>query len=173
MQRIWPFPQRWPSNSLLSQYPWILPQTGDFDPKQKVWKGFWKGWGKIHLVNDKKILLLDDNKDLLLIVQIILKAQGYEVVQACCVDEAAQKIRIHHPSLILMDVFIKEEDGREFCSLLKSSPDTNNVKVIMMSGIDSENASLYAIGADDFIAKPFNYDDLLDKVQRQMMQVVA
>ena len=124
-------------------------------------------------MRDKKILLLDDNKDLLLIVQIILKAQGYEVVQACCVDEAAQKIRIHHPSLILMDVFIKEEDGREFCSQLKHDSATDDIKVIMMSGIDAENESLYAIGADDFIPKPFNYDELLDKVQRQMTAVEA
>lgn len=124
-------------------------------------------------MRDKKILLLDDNKDLLLIVQIILKAQGYEVVQACCVNEAAQKIKVHHPSLILMDVFIKEEDGREFCSQLKHDSTTDGIKVIMMSGIDAENESLYAIGADDFIGKPFNYDELLDKVQRQMTAVEA
>ncbi|HVF97483.1 MAG TPA: response regulator [Flavisolibacter sp.] len=124
-------------------------------------------------MREKKILLLDDNKDLLLIIQIILKAQGYEVVKACCVDEAAQKIKIHHPPLILMDVFIKEEDGREFCSQLKHNADTNDIKVIMMSGIESENDSLYAIGADDFIQKPFDYDELLNKVQRQMMQVEA
>ncbi|RYF78188.1 MAG: response regulator [Chitinophagaceae bacterium] len=76
------------------------------------------------MVSEKKILLLDDNKDLLLIVQIILKSQGYDVVQACCVDEAAQKIRVHKPALILMDVFIKEEDGREFCSQLKRDEET-------------------------------------------------
>ena len=124
-------------------------------------------------MSEKKILLLDDNKDLLLIVQIILKAQGYEVVQACCVEEAAQKIKIHKPSLILMDVFIKEEDGREFCSQLKRENDTNNIKVVMMSGIESDNNLLYQIGADDFIQKPFDYNDLLEKVQRQMSQVAA
>lgn len=124
-------------------------------------------------MSNKKILLLDDNKDLLLIVQIILKGQGYEVVQACCVDEAAQKIKIHHPSLVLMDVFIKDEDGREFCSQLKHDTSTDSIKVIMMSGIDAENESLYAIGADDFIPKPFNYDELLEKVQRQMTAVEA
>jgi two-component system response regulator VicR len=124
-------------------------------------------------MSDKKILLLDDNKDLLLIVQIILKAQGYEVVQSCCIEEASQKIKVHQPSLILMDVFIKEEDGREFCSQLKHNAGTDAIKIIMMSGIDEENESLYAVGADDFIPKPFNYDELLEKVQRQMTQVEA
>ena len=129
--------------------------------------------GKTNIVSEKKILLLDDNKDLLLIVQIILKAQGYEVVQSNCVEEAAQKIKIHRPSLILMDVFIKEEDGREFCSQLKKDADTGNIKVIMMSGIESDNDLLYTIGADDFIQKPFDYNELIDKVQKQMVQVAA
>jgi len=124
-------------------------------------------------VSEKKILLLDDNKDLLLIVQIILKSQGYDVVQACCVDEAALKIRVHKPALILMDVFIKEEDGREFCSQLKRDEETSQIKVVMMSGIESDNALLYQIGADDFIQKPFDYNDLITKVQRQMTGVEA
>ena len=124
-------------------------------------------------MSEKKILLLDDNKDLLLIMQIILKAQGYDVVQACCVEEAAQKIKIHRPTLILMDVFIKEQDGREFCSSVKRESETSNIKVIMMSGIESDNDSLYLIGADDFIQKPFDYNELLEKVQKQMMQVEA
>lgn len=128
---------------------------------------------KPNIVREKKILLLDDNKDLLLIMQIILKQQGYDVVQACCIEEAAQKIRVHNPSLILMDVFIKDQDGREFCSQLKHDSDTQNIKVIMMSGIESENDLLYAIGADDFIPKPFDYNELIEKVQRQMMQVEA
>lgn len=129
--------------------------------------------GKFKPVCDKKILLVDDNKDLLLIMQIILKAQGYDVVQACCLDEAAQKIKIHQPPLLLMDVFIREEDGREFCSRLKKQPATNATKIILMSGIESETELLFAIGADDFIQKPFNYDELLEKVQRQMRQVEA
>ena len=58
-------------------------------------------------MNYGKILLLDDNKDLLLIVQIILKGQGYDIVQATSIEEALQKIKIHHPSL-----FANSQDGR-------------------------------------------------------------
>ena len=72
-----------------------------------------------------------------------------------------------------MDVFIKEQDGREFCSSVKRESETSNIKVIMMSGIESDNDSLYLIGADDFIQKPFDYNELLEKVQKQMMQVEA
>lgn len=140
---------------------------------EQVWKGFWKELGKTDSVRERKILLLDDNKDLLLIVQIILKGQGYTVVQACCIEEAVHKIKIHQPSLIMMDVFIKEEDGRELCSQLKADPATNNIRIIMMSGIESDNANLQLIGADDFLAKPFDYNDLLERVNRQMAGVEA
>lgn len=139
----------------------------------KVWKGFWKKGRKAVFVRERKILLLDDNKDLLLIVQIILKGQGYEVVQACCISEAVQKIKIHQPSLIMMDVFIKEEDGRELCSQLKGDPATKGIKIILMSGIEDGSSNLQAIGADDFIPKPFDYDDLLERVNRQMAGVEA
>jgi CheY-like chemotaxis protein len=139
----------------------------------EVWKGFWKERAKANIVREKKILLIDDNKDLLLIVQIILKSQGYEVVQACCVEEALQKIKIHQPLLILMDVFIKEQDGRELCSQLKNDPATSNIRIILMSGIETENANLQCIGADDFMQKPFDYDDLLERVSRQMTAVEA
>ena len=130
-----------------------------------------KGEGQNKKVKEGKILLLDDNKDLLLIVQIILKGQGYEVVQACCIEEALQKIKIHKPALILMDVFIKDEDGRELCSQLKRDAETGNVKIILMSGIEPDYLSLHLINADDFLAKPFDYDDLLERVHRQMAQV--
>lgn len=118
-------------------------------------------------------MLVDDNRDLLLIVQIILKGRGYHVVQACCLEEAEQKIKIHHPSLVLLDVFVKDEDGRELCSKVKQDPATRDMKIILMSGIEAPNASLNFIGADDFLSKPFDYDDLLNRVDRQMMQVEA
>lgn len=120
-------------------------------------------------MNTQKILLLDDNKDLLQIVQIILKGQGYDTVLASCVEEASQKIKIHKPVLILMDVFISDEDGRELCNQLKHDPDTSNIRIIMMSGQDNNLGMMAWIGADDFMQKPFDYNDLLGRVQRQLL----
>lgn len=118
----------------------------------------------------EKILLLDDNEDLLLITQIILKGQGYEVFLARTVEEAERKIKIHQPALILMDVFICEEDGREFCKQLKANPDTAGIRVILMSG-DDINADASASVGDDFLPKPFDYNDLVGKVERQFSAV--
>ncbi len=117
------------------------------------------------MYNSKKILLLDDNRDLLQIVQIILKGQGYETILASSVEEAILKIRIHKPVLILMDVCISEDDGYEFCGLLKNDPDTSNICVIMMSGEDCNQSRISCVHADDFMQKPFDYNDLVDKVE--------
>jgi two-component system response regulator VicR len=128
-----------------------------------------KGLSKaITVYNDPKILLLDDNRDLLQIVQIILKGHGYDTVLASSIEEASLKIRIHKPALILMDVFISDQDGREFCNKIKHDPTTNNIRVIMMSGIDG-NLGLTTIGADDFMQKPFDYNDLIERVQTHML----
>jgi DNA-binding response OmpR family regulator len=116
--------------------------------------------------NSQKILLLDDNRDLLQIVQIILKGQGYETILASSVEEAELKIKIHKPVLILMDVCLSEEDGYTFCSQLKNHPDTSDIRVIMMSGEDCNHGMINYSHADDFMQKPFDYNDLLGRVQK-------
>jgi two-component system response regulator VicR len=124
-------------------------------------------------VYTQKILLLDDNRDLLQIIQIILKGQGYETVLAACIREAEQKIRIHRPGLILMDVFLADEDGRAFCSQIKHEDGTRSIRVILMSGDDSNAGLIHRVGADDFLVKPFDYNDLLERVQKQMEVAAA
>ena len=124
--------------------------------------------------NPQKILLLDDNRDLLQIVQIILKGQGYDTILASSIEEATLKIRIHKPVLILMDVCISDDDGYEFCNQLKTNPDTDHIRVIMMSGEDCNPKMIHVAHADDFMQKPFDYNDLLWRVDKfySMPQVV-
>jgi DNA-binding response OmpR family regulator len=109
-----------------------------------------------------KILLVDDNEDLLLITQIILKGQGYDIVLARSLEEAHKKIRIHQPVLLLLDVSLADGDGREFCEELKSNKETDHIKVIMMSGDDSdENRNTCA---EAFLPKPFDFNQLVETV---------
>jgi CheY-like chemotaxis protein len=116
---------------------------------------------------NEKILLVDDNEDLLLITRIILKGQGYHTVLATSTDEAVKKIRIHNPSLMLLDICICNEDGRELCYQLKQNPETRDLRIILMSGNDCQQHD-----ADDFLPKPFNYDELIQKVERQLATVM-
>ena len=114
-----------------------------------------------------KILLVDDNEDLLLVTQIILKGQGYDTFLARSAAEAERKIRVHQPALLLLDVGLGDEDGRSFCARLRQDPDTRDLRVILMSGDDtwSECRSV----ADDFLPKPFDFNELIEKVQQQLL----
>ena len=130
--------------------------------------------GKFKTVySSQKILLLDDNRDLLQIVQIILKGQGYDTVLASSIPEAALKIRIHKPVLILMDVCLSDQDGYSFCNRLKNDPDTNQVRVIMMSGEECNQNLISFANADDFMQKPFDYNDLVGRVQKHFSGALA
>lgn len=114
-----------------------------------------------------KILLVDDNEDLLLITQIILKGQGYEPVLAHNFAEAERKLRIHKPALMLLDICLCNEDGRELCTRLKHDAETESVRIILMSGDDSFKDNFG--DADDFLAKPFDFEELVTKVQHQVI----
>lgn len=118
------------------------------------------------MYNAKKILLLDDNRDLLQIVQIILKGQGYDTILASSIEEAEFKIKIHKPVLILMDVCLSDQDGYTFCNRLKNDPETSHIRVIMMSGEESNPSLIRFSNADDFMQKPFDYNDLVTKVHQ-------
>lgn len=122
------------------------------------------------MFSTQKILLLDDNRDLLQIVQIILKGQGYETILASSIEEAALKIKIHKPVLILMDVCLSDQDGYHFCSQLKNDPDTGSIRVIMMSGEDCNQTMISFAHADDFMQKPFDYNDLIGRVQKHYQE---
>ncbi len=117
-------------------------------------------------MKDPKILLVDDNEDLLMITQIILKGQGYETFLATSVEEAERKIKIHQPQLLLLDVCIGDGDGRDFCRQLKSNIDTSDIHVILMSG-DNLGPEKNCI-ADDFLTKPFDFNELISKVHEQV-----
>ena len=118
-----------------------------------------------------KILLVDDNEDLLLITQIILKGQGYDIVLARSLEEAHRKVKIHQPVMAMLDVSLGDGDGREFCEELKRDESTNHIKVIMMSGDDSETNRNTC--ADAFLPKPFDFNDLVETVHQLMSYETA
>ena len=113
-----------------------------------------------------KILLVDDNEDLVKITGLILKSEGYQVFSAGTVEGASQLIEAEKPALILLDVCICQEDGLLFCNQLKHNADTLDIKVILMSGYDYSKADWN--GADDFLYKPFDFNTLTRKVAAQL-----
>ena len=112
----------------------------------------------------KKILVADDDPSILEVIELMLTEEGYEVITA--VDgEAIYKMEKDFPDLMLLDIWMSGMDGRDICRHVKSQELTKDIPIIMVSANkDTETISKEA-GADDFLAKPFEMDDLLAKVK--------
>ncbi len=117
----------------------------------------------------KKILILDDDKDNLEILSFILTEYGYEVKGRLCGDTVFDDIKTYQPDLILMDVRLAGMDGREICRNIKENPLTALLPVILVSGTHDLSESMHLPGApDDYIAKPYDLDFLINRVSKQL-----
>jgi CheY-like chemotaxis protein len=118
-----------------------------------------------------KILVIDDDKDLLDITRTLLVKEGFQVETNASWDDALQKIEAFQPQLILLDVFLNGIDGLDICRQLKSMPHTKHIPVMIFSGYPRVAESvIYEYGADDFIAKPFEVNDLITKMHSVLSQ---
>jgi CheY-like chemotaxis protein len=118
-----------------------------------------------------KILLIDDDPDVRTVMSILLQKEGYQVDTASRREEALQKLDKELPSLILLDVLLSGSDGRDLCREIKADPQTKDIPVIILSGHPSAALQFQSYGADDFISKPFQTQDLLGKLQQQMKAI--
>ncbi len=112
----------------------------------------------------RRILVVDDEQDILEFLQIILQEEGYEVTTS---NKGEYLEQLHNgglPHLILVDVLLSGKDGREIVKYLKSQEETKNIPVIMFSAHPSAEQTARLAGADDFVAKPFDIDLLLEKI---------
>jgi len=112
----------------------------------------------------KKILVVDDEPDILEFLQVILEEEGYTVVTSTKGDYLEQLPTGGLPDLILLDVLLSGKDGREIVKYLKSNEQTKHIPVVMVSAHPSAEETARKAGAEDFLAKPFNIDDLLAKI---------
>ena len=113
---------------------------------------------------NKKIMIADDDPGIVDAVEMLLEFEGYEVMST--VDgTTVLDMKGELPDLLLLDIWMSGEDGRDICRKLKHEPITKNIPVIMISASRDIEASALAAGADDFLAKPFEMDELLKKIQ--------
>jgi len=116
----------------------------------------------------KRILVVDDEPDILEFLQVILEEEGYAVVTS---DKGEFLEQLHNgglPHLILLDVLLSGKDGREIVKYLKNQQETKHIPVIMISAHPSAEETARQAGADDFLAKPFNIDALLAKIAHHL-----
>lgn len=115
----------------------------------------------------KLILAVDDDRVTLELLVDILSNDGFRVIPLCGGQSVLHEITMEIPALILLDVNMPVIDGHEVCRRIKKIPAFREIPVIFVSGVQhhGEIAKCYALGAVDFISKPFCPDELLDRVR--------
>ena len=116
----------------------------------------------------KKIVVIDDQEDLLELTRRLLEARGYEVVTSTDSKNALGLIKKELPSLIIMDMLMPDKDGAEICNEVKSDTAVAHIPVILATGQMIGDAELLQEGlkpANDYLIKPFEIDDLLTKIK--------
>lgn len=114
----------------------------------------------------RKILIADDEPDILEIIQFNLQQEGYEVVTAKNGDEAIEKAKKAKPELIILDIMMPGKNGIEVCNLLRMMPDFKETLIIFLSAMSDETTEIRGLetGADDYLTKPISPKVLLSKV---------
>jgi DNA-binding response OmpR family regulator len=118
----------------------------------------------------KKIVVVDDDPDILDALQMTLEDEGYDVTTTEKGEyaENLRKTNGNLPDLIILDVLLSGRDGRTICQKLKSQQETRHIPVIMISAHPNAKQSVKDVGADDFLAKPFDVDELLALVAKYL-----
>ena len=119
-----------------------------------------------NLASQYTVLVVDDVPTNVMLVQAILKKEGYTLLTT---DSGAKALRIaqeKHPNLILLDIMMPEMDGYEVLQHLKSNPETNNIPVIIMSALSDMQSIVkgYQLGATEYVTKPFQREELVKRV---------
>ncbi len=116
----------------------------------------------------KKILIVDDQREVRELVEVTLRADDYQILQACSGKEAIEVVRTEKPDLVIMDITMPGEiDGLEATRLLKKDPKTKDLKIIILTakGQSTDFDEGFKVGADGYFTKPFSPLDLIKKVE--------
>ncbi len=118
-------------------------------------------------IPDKTILIVEDEADLAELLRLNLEREGYSCRVAGAGDEALAEARRHAPSLVLLDRMLPGLSGDEVAAILRRDPATANIPVIMLTAKVEESDELvgFALGADDYVTKPFSMKVLLARVR--------
>jgi len=114
-----------------------------------------------------KILIADDEPNIVISLEFLLKREGYDVVVAHDGVQALERVRAERPDLAILDVMMPNRNGFEVCQDLRHDPEFKTLRIMMLTakGRDTEVSKGLALGADVYMTKPFATRDLLAKVK--------
>ncbi len=115
----------------------------------------------------KKVLIVDDEPNILLSVEFLMQREGHEVVTARDGQEAVELLAAAKPDLMILDVMMPRKNGFEVCSEVRADPAFADMPILMLTakGREAEVKKGESLGADAYITKPFSTHELVAKVQ--------
>ena len=118
----------------------------------------------------KKVLIVDDEPNIVISLEFLMKREGFEVFVASDGEAALQQIATQMPDLVLLDVMLPKRNGFEVCQQIRANADWQAMKVIMLTakGRDTEMAKGLALGADAYMTKPFSTKELVAQAKQML-----
>ncbi len=116
----------------------------------------------------KRILIADDEPNIVISLEFLMKREGFEVAVANDGEAALRQFTQAQPDLVLLDVMMPRKSGYEVCQEIRAHPEWRSTKIIMLTakGRETEIAKGLALGADDYMTKPFSTKELVAKVKQ-------
>lgn len=116
----------------------------------------------------KKILIVEDEKELVKLIVFHMTIAGYEALSAKDGIEALEACQLNKPDLIILDIMLPRIDGWEVCRRLRQDPQTSKIPIIILSALSDINDKLkgFDLGSDDYVTKPFSPRELVVRVKR-------
>ena len=114
----------------------------------------------------KKVLIVDDEINIVTALEFLLQKSGYEVMAAQNGDEALRRVESFAPDLVLLDVMMPRISGYEVCRRMRERADWKHIKIVMLSakGREAEVSKGVSLGADLYVTKPFSNNELVGKI---------
>ena len=113
----------------------------------------------------KKVLIAEDDEGILDAIKVMLEMEGYEV-KTTVDGKALYDMKEEFPDLFLLDIWMSGMDGRDICKYLKSQEKIKHIPIILMSASKNMENTAWEVGANDFLAKPFELDELVTMVEK-------
>ena len=119
-----------------------------------------------------KILVVDDEPNIVLSLEFLMKQAGFQVRTASDGEAALTAIAAERPDLMLLDVMMPRKNGYEVCQAVRANPDWKGIRIIMLTakGREVEREKGMALGADDYITKPFSTQEVVDRVRELLAE---
>lgn len=142
-----------------------------YDGEDAVLPRLWEAFLSVK----RSILVVDDEPNIVLSIEFLLKQAGFDVRVARDGDAALAAVKDHMPDLILLDVMMPGRNGYDVCQTIRAQPGGKGTKIIMLTARsrDIEQEKGLAMGADEYVTKPFSTRELVERVKRLLGSAAA